>query len=134
MDGVDRRRQVAYEVVWKHRGVIKRFFDCVTDHDMLQSVLDTESDRRFDDLRYVINDFSAITGCSVRIPTVEDISVADVGAARTNPSIRIAVVTTTPEIRMLAERYASSPLNVYETRIFASSAEARSWLGLAASG
>jgi hypothetical protein len=121
---------VAYEVVWKPRGVIKRFFGLLTDHDMLQSVLDTESDRRFDDLRYVINDFTGITGSSVTMPTIEDISVADSGAARSNPGIRIAVVTSDPGIEALTNHYANSPLNTYETRIFPSLEAAQDWLGL----
>jgi hypothetical protein len=107
---------------------VKRFFGQLTDHDMLQSVLDTESDSRFDDLRYVINDFSRITGSFVDISIIEDISVADSGAARSNPSIRIAVVTCSPEIQNLTECYANSPLNTYETRTCATEAEARSWL------
>jgi hypothetical protein len=119
---------MSYQIDWEPRGVVKRFFGHLTDHDMLQSVLDTESDRRFDDLRYVINDFSSITGSSVEIPTIEDITIADQGASRSNPSIRIAVVTSSPEIRALAECYARSPLNAYETRIFATEAEARNWL------
>jgi hypothetical protein len=123
---------MTYQIEWEPRGVIKRFFGQVTDHDMLQSVLDIESDRRFDDLRYAISDFSGITGSSVGISTIEDIAIADKGASRSNPSIRIAVVTTSAEIRLLAERYAGSPLNAYETRIFASEDEARSWLGLSA--
>ncbi|MBI4998298.1 MAG: hypothetical protein HZC22_15680 [Rhodocyclales bacterium] len=123
---------MTYQIEWKPRGVIKRFFGHVTDHDMLQSVLEIESDRRFDDLRYVINDFSGITGSSVDVPTVEEIAIADKGASLSNPSIRIAVVTTSPEIRTLAECYAGSPLNAYQMRIFASEGEARSWLGLSA--
>lgn len=121
---------MTYEITWVARGVIKRFFGHLTDHDMLQSVLDTESDRRFDDLRYVINDFSGITGSSVAMPTIDDISVADSGAARSNPDIRIAVVTSDPAIEALASHYASSPMNAYETRIFPSMEAARSWLGL----
>lgn len=123
---------MTYQIEWKPRGVIKRFFGHVTDHDMLQSVLDTESDRRFDDLRYIINDFAGITGSSVDLTTIEEIAIADHGASLSNPSIRIAVVTTSAEIRLLVEHYADSPLNGYATRIFASEADARSWLGLSA--
>jgi hypothetical protein len=123
---------MTYQLEWEPRGVIKRFFGHVTDYDMLQSVLDTESDRRFDDLRYVINDFAGITGSSVEVPTIDEIAIADKGASHSNPSIRIAVVTTSPEIRLLADCYARSPLNAYETRVFANSTEARSWLGLSA--
>lgn len=123
---------MTYQIEWKTRGVLKRFFGHVTDHDMLQSVLDIESDRRFDDLRFIINDFAGITGSSVDLATIEEIAIADHGASLSNPSIRIAVVTTSAEIRLLAEHYANSPLNAYATRIFASEADACSWLGLSA--
>ncbi|MBI5785336.1 MAG: hypothetical protein HZA64_07770 [Rhodocyclales bacterium] len=120
---------MTYEVAWEGRGAVKRFFGHVTEDDMLQSVLETESDRRFDDLRYVINDFTDITGSSVTLPTIEDIAIADIGASHSNPSIRIAVVTTDPDIEALVNHYANSPLNAYETRIFSSMEAARVWLG-----
>ena len=89
---------MSYEVTWEPRGVIKRFSALVTDNEMIQSVVDTEKDARFDELRYVINDFLGITGISMTKDSVDEISVRDRGAAYTNPNIRIAVVATHPEI------------------------------------
>jgi len=122
---------LSYEVTWEPRGVIKRFSALVTDNEMIQSVVDTEKDARFDELRYVINDFLGITGISMTKDSVEEISVRDRGAAYTNPNIRIAVVATHPEIIALANAYANSPLNAYPTKIFPTLVEARSWLGQA---
>jgi len=122
---------VSYEIIWEPRGVIKLYSALVTDNEMIQSVVDTEKDARFDELRYVINDFLGITGISMTKDSVEEISVRDRGAACTNPNIRIAVVATHPEIIALTIAYANSPLNAYPTKIFATLAEARSWLGQA---
>jgi len=120
---------VSYEIVWEPHGVIKRYSGLLTDNDMIQSVIDAEKDVRFDELRYVINDFLATTGVSLTNESVEEISVMDSGAACTNPNIRIAVVTSLPEIKELATLYANSPLNAFPTRIFHTLGEARSWLG-----
>jgi hypothetical protein len=122
---------LSYEIIWEARGVVKRFLGHVTSHDMLQSVVETEMNVRFDDLRYVINDFLGITGISSLPQDVEEISVIDKGASMSNSRIHIAVVATSPEVIALASDYANSPLNVYPTRIFSSLGEARSWLGVA---
>ena len=108
---------------------MKRFFGYVSRKEMLQTVIDTESDPRFDDLRFVINDFLDVRNISVSSDDVEYISAVDRAAAATNPNIRIAVVANRPEIIALADQYANSPMNAYPTRIFATLAEARAWLG-----
>lgn len=120
---------MSYEIIWESHGVIKRFVGEVTDLDMMKSVIDTESDARFDDLRYTINDFLAMTGFSFGLSEIDDIAVIDKGASMTNPRIRIAVVTTSPDIVKLATHYATSPMNAYPTKIFTSLADARAWIG-----
>lgn len=121
---------MGYETRWEPpRGVVKRFFGYVSNKELLQSVIDTESDPRFDDLRFVINDFLDVRNISVSRNDVEYISAVDRAAAATNPNIRIAVVANRPEIIALADQYANSPMNAYPTRVFATLVEARAWLG-----
>lgn len=119
---------MSYEIIWESHGVIKRFIGEVTDLDMMKSVIDTESDSRFDDLRYTINDFLEMTGFSFGLAEIDDIAIIDKGASMTNPRIRIAVVTTSPDIVNFAIHYANSPLNAYPTKIFTSLADARAWI------
>lgn len=119
---------MSYEIVWARRGVIKRYFGHVTTYDLVQSVVEIENDARFDSLRYCINDFLGITGISSSPQDVEDISALDKGASFSNPRIRIAVVTTSPEIVALATEYANSALNSYPTKIFSSLDDANAWL------
>ena len=123
---------MSYEILWKPNGVIKRYFSHVTNGELLRTVMETESDHRFDTLRYVINDFLGCNEYSVDETVdetiVEDISVLDWGAAKTNQNIKIAVVTAAPEIIAIATEYANSPINAYPTRIFPILTEARAWL------
>ena len=118
---------MAYEIIWEPRGVVKRFTGRVSEHDMLQSVVDTEVDPRFDTLRFVINDFLAIQGINTSTRVVEEISAIDSGAAASNPHIKVAIVTTSTDVTHLATAYINSPLNQYPTKIFATMAEARTW-------
>ena len=119
---------MSYRLDWEAKGVVKHFYGLVTPADLVDSVTEIESDSRFDHLRYVINDFLDITGCSAGKPEVEEISVLDYGAAVTNSNIRIAIVATHPEVLALAKHYADSEINAYPTRIFSNREDARAWV------
>jgi hypothetical protein len=122
---------MCYELIWEPRGVVKRYFGEATDEDLLKSVVEVGADARFDDLRYVINDFSACDAITATSDGIENIAIMDRGASASNPRIRIAVVAIQKEAIALAEAYASFPLNVYPTRIFATLPAARNWIGAA---
>ncbi len=102
---------MSFELTWQPKGVVKRFFGNVTSDELLGSVIQTEGDYRFDDLRYVINDFTECTGYSISTEIVDSIAAIDSGAALTNPHIKIAVVATNAEMIALAQQYADSPSN-----------------------
>ena len=128
IDGGGQRAGMAYDIFWEQRGVVKHYRGCVSSYDLLQSVLDTESDARFDDLRFVINDFLDIESLALANVDVEEISAIDRAAARINPHIKIAIVSISTDIIALGNEYANSPMNTYPTRIFATNADARAWL------
>ncbi len=117
-----------YRIIWEAQGVIKKFSGLVDSEELLRAGTDTEADPRFDNYRYVINDFLDCTGFSLSSPVVDEIAAIDWAASRANARIRIAVVATAPEIIEATRQYAASPLNIYPTRIFPTMAEARAWL------
>lgn len=119
---------MGYEIVWEPRGVIKRFYDHVTHRELSQAGAHTQADIRFDDLRYIINDFLDSSGVSITSGDIDEVAAIDQAASASNRRIRIAVVAIHPEIIALANHYASSPMNVYPTRIFSTRSESRAWL------
>jgi hypothetical protein len=118
---------MSYEVIWEPRGAIKRFWGTVSSQDMIRSVIETEADARFDRLRYVINDFLAVSLIAFSAADVSEIATMDLGASRTNSAIKIAIVATLAELVEFGRQYADSDLNVYPTKIFATMAAARTW-------
>ncbi|MDD5248742.1 MAG: hypothetical protein PHY45_07145 [Rhodocyclaceae bacterium] len=119
---------MAFDIVWEARGAYKKFCGHVADDELLQSVRELHGDARFDDVRYVINDFLPIDSFAIAADTVLYIAAIDHAAARSNANIKIAVVTTDPQAAALAELYIASPLHAYPTRVFATLAEARAWV------
>ena len=119
---------MGYEIIWESRGACKRFFGHVTDDELMQCLISIESDSRFDDLRYVVNDFLKVESFAVSEESVRVMSAIDKAASSTNPNIRIAIVATDAQIQAMAKLYAHSPLNVYPTEIFQDIGEARGWL------
>jgi hypothetical protein len=119
---------MGYEITWETRGARKRFFDHVTDAELMRSVEDIESDPRFDSVRYVVNDFLAVASFSVSEENVLTISAIAGAASISNPNIKVAIVATDTGVLALAELYADSPLNTYPTRIFTNMDAARDWV------
>lgn len=119
---------MGYELIWEPRGVLKRFYGEVTDNDVAGSVAQIQGDRRFDTLRYCINDFLDGSGHQVSLDAVEEIAAIDDAASISNPHIRVALVAATPEFIELAKQYAGSTMKLHPTRIFSSLDEARIWL------
>ena len=117
-----------YDLAWEPHGVYKRFFGHLTVGDLLQSSQDVNDDPRFDSLRFAINDFLGIEGHAVTAAAVRQQAAANLGSMRSNPNVRVVVVTTDPSVRALTDLYASPKLRPYPVEIFATLAEARAWL------
>jgi hypothetical protein len=119
---------MGYELQWRPKGVVKRFFGFITGAEILQSINDVEGDWRFDDLRYVIDDFLGVRGFDISFPEVDEYSAIDGSAARINPKIKVALVTADAELTLLCKQYAESPLNRYPTKIVATLEDAQQWI------
>ena len=120
---------MAYELVWEPDGVIKRFFGAVTAREFVQSVESIQGDYRFDDARYVINDFSAVTEHSLSQEALTEVAVLQFGAYSSNPNCRVVYVTTDEALGFLVRNTpAVAGLTSYQTEVCPTLAAARDWL------
>jgi hypothetical protein len=119
---------MSYEIVWENKGVLKRYFGCMTGKELLQGVYDICGSVRFDEIEYVIYDF--LNCKSLAVSDVEAIEAAAIedAAHYSNPKIRIAVVADDPQTIAIASRYASDATKAYPTCIFPTVDDARAWL------
>lgn len=120
---------MAYELVWEPDGVIKKFSGVVSAREFIEAVENVQGDFRFDDARYVINDFLAVTKHELSEDALTEVAVLQYGAFASNPNCRIVFVTTE---EALATRIRNTPvvagLVSYQTEVCPTVSAARDWL------
>jgi hypothetical protein len=120
---------MAYELVWEPDGVIKKFSGVVSAREFIEAVENVQGDFRFDDARYVINDFLAVTKHELSEDVLTEVAVLQYGAFASNPNCRIVFVTTE---EALATRIRNTPavagLVSYQTEVCPTVSAARDWL------
>lgn len=120
---------MAYTNNWESKGVYKVFSGDVDGQQALHSIVEIEADHRFDEIRYVINDFLNVTEVSATERDIALMAAIDRAASMTNPNIRIAVVTTEERVRNLAIKYSELMRGCpYQTRLFETVDAARLWV------
>lgn len=119
---------MSYRLEWEGHGVVLRFSGNITIRDILNASVDYEKDIRFDDLWYVIADYSQIETCDVEPSQIDDVWCIDCGAKLTNGKIRKAIVTTSSDVMALARRYSSAPFPAFPVKVFTNDFDARAWL------
>ena len=120
---------MAFELVWEPDGVLKRFSGTVSADEFLRSVKQIQGDSRFDDVRYVINDFSGAAADKLCEETLTELSAMQYGAYASNPNCRIAFVTTDQAFAESVKRILLSPdMMSYQVEVTPTLSEARDWL------
>jgi hypothetical protein len=100
----------------------------ISDRDVQAVARIGYADPRFDTLRSVLHDFSAIDGCAHSHGTLEEIEAAGIGPSQTNPLIRIAIVTERQDVIDLVRAFQDLGSNAYPMEIFPTLAAAKAWL------
>lgn len=111
---------------WEPHGVVRTVAGTVHWDEFMASVVAVQNDARFDRLRYAIEDFSGIETVDLNQSDLDMVTAMTIGAAFSNPHIRIAVVATLAPVRQLAHSF--SRTSPYVTRLFAQLAQAREWI------
>jgi hypothetical protein len=119
---------MSYKLAWEAHGVVLHFSGQITIRDILNASVEYQKDRKFDDLLYVIADYSHIKACDAKPTEMDDLWAIDVGAKLSNGNIRKAIISSSPEVIALAKHYSKAPDPVFPVRIFATEADARAWL------
>lgn len=116
-----------YEIIRETRGAYKRFWGIVTPQEFLDSVRNFHNDQHFETVRYSINDFTETERFELSDSHIDDTAAINVGAAFSNPNVRILAVTCDARIIGMARKYdqitKAAPILIFPTL-----AEARRWL------
>lgn len=111
---------------WEQRGVVRTAVGDIAADELFNSVADLQNDPRFDALRYVVEDFSEAGTVALDEASLDMLIASAIGAALSNPYIRIAVVLRSPQLYRLARQFAAQ--SPYITRTFSTLEAARDWI------
>jgi hypothetical protein len=116
-------------LVWEPEGVLANYAGTLVSRDFLDVVRKIQSDARFDDARYVIHDFSGISGHDLGSATLIELAVLHYGAWVSSPNCRVVFVTADPllisEIRRVL---GAGDLTSYQCEVRPTLIDARDWL------
>lgn len=120
---------MAYELVWEAQGIHKLLSGFVSADEFIKSVDAVQGHPRFNEMRYVINDFSNVTGHGLTEDLLLRLEALHYGAHATNPRCRIFFVTKDEELANLVNKHlVESRLVGYEVVVTSTVAQAHLWI------
>jgi len=118
-----------YKNNWKDNGLDRVFSTMTTGKEILESNLALHGDSRFQSIKYIINDFSAVVDFNVTDHDIEIISTIDNVSAASKDELKIAIVATNEDlikwIYLYLEKMEGS---LYECQIFNQYDDALQWV------
>jgi gamma-glutamyl-gamma-aminobutyrate hydrolase PuuD len=118
-----------YATTWEEAGVLWTFRGEVTGDEILRANQEVYRDPRFHQLTYQIVDLTGVERFDVTEDEIAMVAVHDRAAARSRPSVRVAVAATDEIIKDLSAFYDAVMVgSPWHQRIFDSEREAREWL------
>ena len=120
---------MAHQYHWEENGLLRVYTDKISGDEVFDSNLKLHGDMRFDDIQYVINDFTRVTDFAVSEQDIAKIAIVDNVASKSKPVLKIAIVATLEPLLDWINKYLSGMQgSPYECQIFASLDEARQWV------
>lgn len=120
-----------YTVKWDGAGLIKKLSGFISPLEFAKSAEASTSHPDFDRAKYVINDFTEVSGADL-MAAVEDVAIARIGASNGKSLLKVAYVGNGDILsRFLAELLSPQYDCGWETRMFASREDAMHWACLA---
>ncbi|MDX1283901.1 MAG: hypothetical protein R3182_02770 [Draconibacterium sp.] len=119
---------MAYKINWEGNNAIITFFDELTIYDIIESTNKTFGDSRFDRSSYQIGDFTKVKKLSIGSKAGITASIFDKSASQWNKKLKLANVTTDPDLIQEIHDYDSEmEESGWETKLFSTLEEAKKW-------
>lgn len=118
-----------YQNIWEPYGLYRQFNGMITGEEILESNFDLQADRRFQKIKYVINDFTAVNGHSIQASDAAAYAKTDEIISHDKGYFKIALVVTMSSLVGLANSYREQIKGMkFECEIFHLLDDARAWV------
>lgn len=120
---------MAHTISWNIEGIIRNFSDEISPDEILQSNFDIHNQPKFENVKYIINDFREVTSLNVDTAVTKIYASTDDIIARTKGKLLIAIIATHKEHLALAENYQKEMKNnLFKCEIFKNLEDAQKWI------
>ncbi|MBK6906401.1 MAG: hypothetical protein IPH08_04540 [Rhodocyclaceae bacterium] len=123
-----------YKLDWEPKGLLRTYSGRVSWAEVNESISEVHSAPRYEDLSYVINDFSECESLEITRDQIEDIAARVSGAEYAHKPQKIlrhfktAYVATSPSMRNTVTTFISATIVNTSVNIFGTVLEARAWV------
>lgn len=115
---------------WEKDGLYRKFKGKITGYEILESNFGLQIQPAFKTIKYIINDFTEVTGHAIEPTHTEIYAQTDKRAAEKRDTLKIAILVSQPEQIALAENYREEMKdNKFECELFQTIEDARKWTG-----
>ena len=122
------KQAMAYQIEWSKKCVKVSYSGDCSAVDVLNAVIEIQSDYRFDSTYQALHDFTECQSLASVPEVLEQIAVQNIGAAVSNPNLRIAVIADHPDVLSMLDCFASLALSPYPLCVFQAIESALAWL------
>jgi hypothetical protein len=117
------------EMIWENGGLLKRMSGPLSEEDFLLSSEQVLADPRFGDIRFVINDFSQVTGSGFSRGMLPYLAAIQYGSNETQSRCRVIFVSRDASIlALIKDALVTRDLDHFEVGTASSVEAARDWL------
>ena len=118
-----------YTNTWESEGLYRKFVGEINGDEILESNYELQADSNFQKIKYIINDFTEVTGHSIETAHTKAYAASDDIISITKGKLKIALVVTQPPLVALANSYREQMRGkLFECEIFQSIEDARKWV------
>ncbi len=115
---------------WETGGLYRKFTGEISGEEILESNFDLHMDSNFQTIKYIINDFTEVTGHSIEVVHTKVYATTDEIISNTKGKLKIAIVVTQDPLIALANSYREEMIGKrFECDIFNTIEDAREWVG-----
>lgn len=118
-----------YRNNWKNKGLDRVFSESTSGEEILGSNLSIQGDHRFENINYIINDFTNVVSFEISDLDVEILATIDNVSTLSKKRLQIAIVVTNEELIKWTHLYLQKMQgSSYECQIFSNYDDAYKWV------
>lgn len=120
---------MSHRYVWEGKGLHRYFSGEISGDEILESNFELHEHSKFEEIKYIINDFLEVTGYDIKMSHTKSYASSDSIISRTKGLLYIAIVVNQSGLHELAKNYQQQMKDqMFKCEIFDNVTDAQHWV------